>query len=79
MDRILKKWFVEPRSDCGSGTGLESMGFYNVISLFAMMGVGLLVSIVILFLEICVRKVGSAFTSMADKVDNKESDNFRFN
>ena len=52
IDRILSKWMAKPRTDCASGSGMESMGWKNVISVFAMIGGGLMLSVFIFLIEI---------------------------
>ena len=53
LERILKKWATKTRTDCNSETGFESMGWENVISAFAMIGGGILVSLLVCCVEIC--------------------------
>ena len=56
MNRILNKWTAKPRADCASGSGFDSMGIENVISAFAVVALGLLVSIIVLSVEFYKRK-----------------------
>ena len=56
MTRILIKWTAKPRADCASGSGFDSMGIENVISAFAVVALGLLVSIIVLSVEFYKRK-----------------------
>jgi hypothetical protein len=59
IDRILKKSITKPCLDCGGGTALESMGWGNVISAFALIGGGLLLSVVVFCIEMVRSKMDS--------------------
>ena len=56
MDRILKKWIPAPRQDCGNTGEFVSMGLDNMISAFALVLTGILLSLLILFIEISYHK-----------------------
>ena len=57
LERILKKWATKRRTDCNSETGFKSMGWENVISAFAMIGGGILVSLLVCCVEMCFCKI----------------------
>ena len=71
MNRILKKWVAKPRADCISGSGFESMGIENVISAFAIVGVAVVLSFLVLIVEFCRRK-----TNNVEKKQLKEVQSF---
>ena len=70
MDRILKKWVVKPRADCVSGSAFESMGIDNVISAFAIIGVAVVISLLVLSVEIYRRKTCNAKNTQLKEVQS---------
>ena len=57
LNRLIRKWSAQPRSDCTSEKGKRSLGFQNLISAFGMISVTLLLYLLIFFLDICSKKI----------------------
>ena len=53
VDRIARKYIIQPRLDCDSSGEFFSMGFENVISAFSLVAFGIVAGIIGLIIELC--------------------------